>query len=84
MQRTKIISLRLTQVEYNQIKQSAKEKEVSVSAFLKDKALSADGLTATTKQSIYQHLLIIKDSATNRISSDKIIKECDTIWRFLK
>lgn len=84
MQKTKIISLRLTQTEYNQIKQLAKEKEVSVSAFLKDRALSTDGMSLSAKQSIYQHLLIIKDAATNRISSDKIIKECDTIWQYLK
>ena len=84
MQRTKIISLRLTQAEYNQIKQLANEKEVAVSVFLKDKALSNDGLTLSAKQSIYQHLLIIKDAATNRISSETIIKECDTIWQSLK
>ena len=84
MQKTKIISLRLTQTEYNQIKQLANEKEVSVSKFLKDRALSTDGLTLSAKQSIYQHLLIIKDAATNRISSDKIIKECDTIWQSLR
>ena len=84
MQRTKIISLRLTQAEYNQIKQLANEKEVTVSVFLKDKALSNDGLTLSAKQSIYQHLLIIKDAATNRISSETIIMECDTIWQSLK
>ena len=84
MQKTKIISLRLTQTEYNQIKQLANEKEVSVSKFLKDRALSTDGLTLSEKQSIYQHLLIIKDAATNRISSDRIIKECDTIWQSLR
>lgn len=84
MQRTKIISLRLTQAEYNQIKQLASENEVTVSTFIKDRALSADGLTLSAKQSVYQHLLIIKDSATNRISSNKIIKECDIIWQSLK
>ena len=84
MQRTKIISLRLTQAEYNQIKQLANEKEVTVSVFLKDKALSNDGLTLSAKQSIYQHLLIIKDAATKRISSETIIKECDTIGQSLK
>ena len=84
MQRTKIISLRLTQAEYNQIKQLANENGVAVSTFLKDRALSTDGLTLSAKQSIYQHLLIIKDADTNRISSETIIMECDTIWQFLK
>ena len=84
MQKTKIISLRLTQAEYNQIKQLANENEVTVSTFLKDRALSTDGLTLSAKQSIYKHLLIIKDVATNKISSDKIIKKCDTLWQSLK
>lgn len=84
MQRTKIVSLRLTQAEYNQIKQLANEKGTTVSAFLKDRALSTDGPTLPAKQSIYQHLLIIKDAATNRISSETIIKECDAVWQFLK
>lgn len=84
MQKTKIISLRLTQTEYNQIKQLANEKEVSVSKFFKDRALSTDGLTLSEKQSIYQHLLIIKDAATNRISSETIIRECDAIWQSLR
>lgn len=84
MQRTKIVSLRLTQAEYNQIKQLANENRTTVSAFLKDRALSTDGLTLSAKQSIYQHLLIIKDAATNRISLETIIRECDAVWQYLK
>lgn len=84
MQKTKIISLRLTQTEYNQIKQLANEKEVSVSKFLKDRALSTDGLTLSAKQSIYQHLLIIKDAAANKINAQTIMKGCDQIWQLLR
>lgn len=84
MQRTKIISLRLTQAEYNQIKQLANEKEVTISTFLKDRALSTDGLTLSAKQTIYQQLQIVKDAATNKIDAVKIIKGCDTIWQSLK
>jgi len=47
-------------------------------------SLADEGVTLKTKQEIYRELLIIKDCATNKICSSRIIEGCGNIWNFLK
>lgn len=82
--KTKILSLRLTDIELKTIKERAENSGVNVSTFLKESALSDNGITLKTKQEVYQQLQIIKDAVTNRINSKTIVEGCDTIWQFLK
>ena len=82
--KTKILSLRLTDIELKTIIERAENSGVNVSTFLKESALSDNGITLKTKQEVYQQLQIIKDAVTNRINSKTIVEGCDTIWQFLK
>lgn len=82
--KNKTLSIKLTEYELQLIKERAKSKGVNVSTFVRETALSDKGLTLTTKQSIYRELQIIRDSVTNKKSSQTILKGCDHIWQLLR
>lgn len=82
--KSKIITLRVSEKEYQLINQRASESNLSVSKYLLISALVDEGVTLKTKQDIYRELLVIKDSATNKICSSRILEGCDSIWNFLK
>ncbi len=82
--KSKILSIRLTEHELQFIKERAQNSGINVSTYVKEAALSDKGLTLSTKQSIYRELQIIRDSVTNKISSQTILKGCDQIWQLLK
>lgn len=82
--RTQMLSLRLSETEYKEIKSRAIDAGVSIGRYMVNSSLSDEGVTIKTKQEIYRELLIIKDSATNKISSNRIIEGCENIWNFLK
>ncbi len=82
--KTKVISVRVSEIEYKKIKNRAIDAGVSMGRYMVNSSLADEGVTLKTKQEIYRELLIIKDCATNKICSSRIIEGCGNIWNFLK
>ncbi len=82
--KTHVISVRLSETEYREIKNRAIDAGVSIGRYMVNSSLVDESVTIKTKRDIYRELLIIKDSATNKICSSRILEGCENIWNFLK
>ena len=60
MTKTKSISIRMTEAEYEAIKAKADNAGVSQGRFMVNAAIADGSLTITDKQKIYQHKVIIQ------------------------
>ena len=82
MKKSKIISIRLGQNEYETIKNRATEKQISTNKFIVNSALSFEGIDIETKRKIYTTICHIRDYAAHN-SKEKISEECEKLWQYL-
>lgn len=81
----KIITLRVTQDQYRQIKTNAEKHGLTVSSYISNRVLSDGEISAQHKQILYSSLCIIKNYARENNSVGQIILgECEKIWQLLK
>jgi len=84
MNKTKTVSVRMTNSEYEFIKQKAEASGINTSRYIIDRCLQTSILTKNQKQHVYTHICKIKDCAVQKTDKSKIISECDALWQFLK
>lgn len=85
--KSKLLTIRVTSLEYDRIKTTASQQNQSISQYAADRILSGNGMTLAQKRMIYQQLLKIQDAAMqldDNEKSEKITEECEQIWQFLK
>ena len=82
MKKSRIISIRIGEKEYEIIKNRATEKQISTNKYLVESALSFEVLDIETKKKIYTTICRIRDYAAHN-SKEKINEECENLWRFL-
>ena len=82
--RNRIVSVRLTENEYQKSVKQASENHQSISRYIAEAAGRTQGLSLSKKQSIYSSLVIIRDAVrqTGTAENQKITyEECDKIWK---
>lgn len=84
MNKTKTVSVRMTNSEYEFIKQKAEASGINTSRYIVDRCLQTSILSKNQKQHVYSHICKIKDCAVQKTAKSKIISECDALWQFLK
>jgi len=65
MIKSKTVSLRLTEEQYNAIKQRADSKGMSLSNFMLDMSLADEGITTNYKQILYTRMIGLKEYVYN-------------------
>lgn len=78
------ISIRLSTTEYETIKAYATANKQSVSRYIAEKALSDQTLNPARQRMAYQHLIIIKDYASQTDQHKNIEGECNQLWQLLR
>lgn len=81
--KSKLITFRVSEKEYQLINQRASESNLSVSKYLLNSALADNGITSQQKQEIFKSLCIISDAVQNQTNISKIPEECANIWQLL-
>lgn len=81
--KSKIITFRVSEKEYQLINQRASESNLSVSKYLLNSAIADNGITLRQKQEIFKSLCIISDAVQNQSNLNKIPEECASIWQLL-
>ena len=78
------ITARVTDEELEVIKERAKEKNISISRYMVEAALSPHNLTISAKREIYREIEIIKDAAryqeNQNIRTEIIERGCNAVW----
>lgn len=77
-------TIRLSATEHETLKAHAAANKQSVSRYIAEKALSEQALNPTAQRSIYYHLTIIKDYASQTEQYKNIEGECNQLWQSLK
>lgn len=81
--KSKLISFRVSEKEYQLINQRANESNMSVSKYVLNSALADNGITLRQKQEVFKSLCIINDAVQNQTNINIIPEESDRIWQLL-
>ena len=81
--KSKLISFRVSEKEYQLINQRANESNMSVSKYVLNSALADNGITVRQKQEVFKSLCIINDAVQNSTNINKIPGECEKVWQLL-
>ena len=81
--KSKLISFRVSEKEYQLINQRANESNMSVSKYVLNSALDDNGITLRQKQEVFKSLCIINDAVQNQTNINIIPEESDRIWQLL-
>ena len=81
--KSKLISFRVSEKEYQLINQRANESNMSVSKYVLNSALADNGITLRQKQEVFKSLCVINDAVQNQTNINIIPEESDRIWQLL-
>ena len=81
--KSKLISFRVSEKEYEQISQRANESNLSVSKYVLNSALADNEITVRQKQEVFKSLCVINDAVQNQNNLNKIPEGCERIWQSL-
>lgn len=84
---TKPVNFRVTEEEYEHMKQQAEANQQSVSKYIASRVLGREGITLDQQREVYYHLMRVIDAIQMQPEFEnrqEILEECDAIWQSLK
>lgn len=86
MEKSKLITFRVSKSEYDQLKADAEKQNQALSQYIKERVFRESNQLATTqKREVYFSLAKLRDlGSSDEAIKDIVNQECDLIWHTLK